>query len=514
MAINFREIFFDQISDKILGYSLAIEIKPAHLANGFFRAVCNGYVNNTIQHKAIYPKKYPNLIPGDQGSDNKQKSDFENLVPQQQEALRFLNDRERDREMLFALLQADRTIFTSVNTSSYTLSHAGHVTSDNHDRKTGIWLHNILAEGSENSALKLLQALLQEEPRHRSDELSVLTLPLDDPAANPKSLSRGEWQPESLRIDPSGQFADPLICAIRKGFDQLAEHDSKAARYNGKLDALRRFVTWGCFAVYLHLANIGETRDTIENQSKRVPMLLRIVKPAPTLHQASIESYQWVRRSIDKFFRREILKIVTSLADSQEQGIWSTDEDIERHILHTINWFSTATGPRKKNEAQKVEEYKQKCLQFYYSYRGETGAQSPIEAAANAITDMLRDILSSEPKGIARALAMRIGFLSMYGHRELRPYTPQPDFLEVLVRASIPGGTTWTLVELARYWAEEYGILFGALGDENRRLADWGIRSVDRNELARNVDALAEILEMSGYARRYADGVVLVSVDQ
>ena len=94
-----------------------------------------------------------------------------------------------------------------------------------------------------------------------------------------------------------------------------------------------------------------------------------------------------------------------------------------------------------------------------------------------------------------------------------KSYLPQPDYLEVLVRATLPKDEVWTLRQLAEQWAQNYGILFGILGDENEYLHDWGIPAVDRGEFVSNVDALAELLEMSGYGRRYADGVVLVTIE-
>jgi hypothetical protein len=158
-----------------------------------------------------------------------------------------------------------------------------------------------------------------------------------------------------------------------------------------------------------------------------------------------------------------------------------------------------------------VESFRRDCLSFYRSYRSEAAKYSPSEAFSNAATDMLGLVLSSKPQAIARALGTRIGLLNP--GRDKR-YMPQPDFLEVLVRSSVPKGETWTLVELATYWADEYGILFGALGDEDIRLAKWGIPAIDRDELMSNVTEFAILLEMIGYARRYADGVVLVKIEE
>ena len=249
--LDYRQDFFFKIIRATLGYTPAIEIKPSHLANGLFRAVCGGYLNNEPQHWASYPKGYPELVPDPMDlHQQRNRRLFERFSSQQQEALRFLDGKEREREMLHLLLSADKTVFRSVGTSSYTLSHSSHITNDNHDRDTGIWLYYILKQGKNCPALNLLVQLLQQEPRQRTDELSVLTLPFVDEQSQLKIYKQQEyrdWAPESLKVDTDGQFCDPIICTIRNAFDQLAQNDTLIANRNGKLDTLRRFATLACF---------------------------------------------------------------------------------------------------------------------------------------------------------------------------------------------------------------------------------------------------------------------------
>lgn len=497
--LDYREEFFYNIVKSKLGYTPSIEIKPAHLANGFFRAVCGRYVNNEAQHWALYPKGYP---------PDKIRNDLDKFSSQQQTALLSLLEREQEREMLFSLLAADRTVFRGVSTSSYSLSHASHITNDNHDRDAGMWLYRILEQGSNSPALELLGELLIQEAEYRNDELSVLTLPLDKPQPGKKSKSYKDWSPGSLQLDENGQFQDPIVISIRQAFDQLAQNDAATARQNGKLDTLRRFTTLACFSLYLHLANVGNT-----SPNSLVPMILRFDKNAPTLHRASVHSYQWILRSIDEFMRYEISCVVKDLAKSSKYGAWSDDADIESHIYKTINWYRSKTAKSQAKEESKVKDFKRDCWRFYRSYRGETAEYSVIEAFSNAATDMLGRVLSSKPQDIMRALGTRIGLLGQFEGKSKKSYLPQPDYLEVLVRATLPKDEVWTLRQLAEQWAQNYGILFGILGDENDYLHDWGIPAVDRGEFVSNVDALAELLEMSGYGRRYADGVVLVTIE-
>ncbi|MBE2202327.1 MAG: hypothetical protein IAE79_27195 [Anaerolinea sp.] len=492
--LEFRQIFFEDIVTSQLGYKPSIEIKPAHLANGFFRAVCGGYVNNEAQHQALYPQGYPTLGP----DPTKQRDKFTQFAPTQQQALLFLKENEVQREILQGLLSADKAVFKGVSTSSYSLSHASHVTSDNHDRDAGMWLHKILSHGQNAPALDLLRELLQQEPRRRNDELSVLTLPLDDLSQTRKQKSYDNWSPVSLQIE-NGQFRDPLLRDIRAAFDQLAQNDAGSARQNGKLDTLRRMTTLACFSVYLHLANCGNDKPD------RVPIVLRLEKNGRTLHQASIASYQWVRRSLDAFMYREIHNVVQQTFDPTNLK----DEQIKELIYHQINWYRTQSEANTAAGQNKVKDYQDNCWRFYQSYRGGAADHTPQEALARAFTDILRQVLSSSPQDIARALGTRIGLLT---GRNKKSYQAHPDLLEVLLRATIPKGETWPVHQVGELWASRYGILFGILGDENDRLSSWGIPPVNGTEFSVNVAALAELLEQSGYARRYADGIVLVTV--
>jgi hypothetical protein len=477
MNLDFESIFFDQTVKETLFYSPKIEIKPVHLANGLFRAVCGKYAEALDQHIAIYPKAYPNS-----------------------------NVNEQIRGVLNNILSADGALFARMHMSSYTLSHVSHITNDNHDRRTGEWLSTILKHDSgegRSPALELLYTLLNQDNRQRSDEISTLTLPLTRSSFELKDFKpqMPDQHPSSLRVDEAGTFCDPLLYSIRKGFDRIAKHDRGKGNFGEKLDTLRRLVTWGCFSIYLHLANSG----SLDRQNRAPMMLCMVESPSPTLRQASTQSYLWVGRSIDKFFRKAIRDRLNRIAEESAHGSWETDADIRQQI-RTMTW-KTSGGRMQQAEARLVN-YTPQCLLFYDSYLRN---QSPGAAFVNAAADMIDQILSSSPTVVAHSLGTRIGLLSP-GPSSRKRYTVVPDLLEVLVRATIPPQEQWTIDELAHYWADHYGLLFGALGDENARLAEWGINAIDGSSLYENTDALATTLELSGYARRYADGVIFISV--
>ena len=508
--LNFRKTFFEEIMKSRLGYTPWIVVAPSHMANGLFREISGGYYNNEAQHRAINAKVNPVPYEG----DNAYKK-FTGFSESQQTALGFMQANSTQRQILSQSFRADKTVFTSVGTSSYTLSHAQHTTNDNHDRDFGRWLTYVLQQGSERPAFDLLYLLLMQGVTRSanipaiSDVVSLMTLPLMEKGnVDPKQRTYDYDLPKNLTYDDTGMFADPLANTIRATFDRLAENDHDSAMRNGKLDALRRMTTLACFSFYLHLINIGELGRG------KLPLMLYLERDSRTLKRASQESYRLVRQSTDQFLYTTIKEKIDELNSSGAFGYWDNEADIKRHISDTINWYRAKEGSKSRiKEETKVARLKISCLNFYNSYRATTD-NNEIEALAHALTDMIGMVFSETPATVARALGVKIGLLTRGGRRENKAYELHPDLLEVLVRATIPVGEEWTIRELAKKWYDQFGVLFGGLGNENQELAKWEIAPVDVNELQRNKQALAQQLELSGYAQSYADGVVSVRVER
>ena len=509
--LDFRKVFFEEIVKSKLGYTPWIVAAPSHMANGFFREIGGGhYYNNEVQHRAINAKLNP--LPNERERFYKK---YIRLSDQKQKALQFMQENPKQRQMLSQSFRADKTVFPSINWSSYTLSHVQHTTNDNHDRDFGRWLTHVLQQGEKRPAYELLHLLLTQGATKSadvpaiSDALSLMTLPLMEWDVKPNLRNYDYGLPANLTCDASGRFADPLVHTIRKAFDRLAENDRDSATRNGKLDALRRMTTLACFSFYLHLINIGEPLQG------KLPLLLYLERDSQTLKRASQESYRLVRQSTDNFIYRIIKGKIEQLNAIGAFGRWDNQEAIQQHIERTIDWYSNkkeGSNSRLREEA-KVSQFKVNCQNFYDSYR-RTTANHEIEAIALALTDMVGMVFSETPATVARALGVKIGLLTRGDRRENKAYELHPDLLEVLVRASIPVGEEWNIKELAKYWYEEFGILFGGLGDENQKLAEWEIAPIDVNELKRNEQSLAQQLELSGYAQSYADGIVSVSVER
>ncbi len=493
LDFDFRKEFFEDIVKSKLGYTPWIVAAPSHMANGLFREIVGGYCNNEVQHRVVNAKTKP--VPD--VNDHRFYKKYIELSKQQKTALKFMQDNSAQRQILSQTFRADKTVFTGVGTSSYTLSHAQHTTNDNHDRDFGRWLTHVLQQGEKRPAYKLLYSLLTQgvtrsaDVPPMSDALSLMTLPLMQWDIEPKQRKYDYDLPANLTYTTSGSFISPLITAIRIAFDRLAENDHDSAMRNGKLDALRRMTTLACFSFYLHLINIGEP------PSRKLPLLLYLERNSRTIKRSSQESYRLVRQSTDRFLYNEIRDKVVELDAHGQFGRWDNQFDIQRHIQETINWHRA--------------KLKVDCQTFYDGYR--TTTNNEIDAIAHTFTDMVGMAFSETPATVARALGVKIGLLTRGDRRENKAYELHPDLLEVLVRATIPvGEEPWSIQKLALYWYDQFGILFGGLGDENQKLAEWEIAPIDVNELKRNEQSLAQQLELSGYAQSYADGVVLVSV--
>lgn len=512
-SLKFREIFFEEIVKTELGYVPSIMFAPAHLANGLFRAIGGGYYNNEAQHWAIFAKTDPLRGPNPPRTERQ----FERFNKHQKEALRFLNKNSVARKAIADAFAADHTVFRGVNVSSYSLSHVRHTTNDNHDRETGQWLCGILYQGDMHPAYDLLKKLLTQVPIRTapddlvmSDVLSVLSLPFVDESQQPKSKSLEDWRPKSLTVNDHGQFDDEIVNTIRTAFDRLAANDERSALKNGKLDTLRRMTTLGCFSVYLHLVNIGTNKE-------RVPMFLNLDRQSRTLKRASQASYRAIIRSIESFFQTAIAKKLDVLAVDGpfrvlDNGDGSNDDfnALVRQFIEDIDWYR---NPSNSKEDGKVTSFKNDCWNFYLSYRGDAAKYTPKEALAHALTDLIGLVFSAKPYDVARNLGVKIGLLTRGDPPNNKAYQLHPDLLEVLVRATVPAGEEWTSKELAQEWYKRFGLLFGGLGYENEILPAWGVPPVDLSELAANVRQLEQQLELSGYAQRYADGVVLIRVD-
>src|SRR5205823_5536264 len=92
-----------------------------------------------------------------------------------------------------------------------------------------------------------------------------------------------------------------------------------------------------------------------------------------TLQEASIQSYQWIGRSIDKFLRKMISKAIEELVQEGTYGPWETDAEIRQHIK-TMEWQA---GGRMGKKEENLLQLTDRCLSFYSSYLSDTANQSP-----------------------------------------------------------------------------------------------------------------------------------------
>lgn len=507
--INFRKQFFEDIFKSELGYLPSIMLAPAHLANGLFRDLCGGRYDNKIQHRAIALKLV--LETGADVPHPDPKTRKEIRENDQWRAMGFLRKNPSLRQVIGEALNADRRAFTTVNQSSYSLSHWQHTTSDNHDRSVGSWLTAILHSDSEKSAFGLLRKLLMQSAVREAgkmpmtDALSLMTLPLMEEQAEVLP-TLNIVTPNSVTQTVEGVFDDSIVQTIRDAFDQLALHDEASAKRNGKLDTLRRMVSLGCFCFYVHLINIGRLQ-----QDTRMPMLLYLDRSTTTIKRASQACYGRIRHSLDAFLQQHIATQVDALIGDKLTNAADPDAVVKTFIDQEIDWYRYSFGNDK--EKKKVAGFQEDCWHFYQSYRGDAASSEPVDALARALTDMVDLVFSATGFDVARNLGVKIGLLTRSDGHERKAYELHTDLLEVLVRATVPVGEQLTIAQLAEKWWAHFGILFGGLGKENELLNVWGITSVDTSELARNRRALVEQLELSGYAKSYADGVVLVRVE-
>ena len=245
--MNVKDLFDIISTQECLGYApVSSSTKPAHIANGWFRRLIGKaydpvLLNNTIIHWVGSKEENPSDLLLQQNADV-----FEPFLPQNKRQA-FVDFRADLRALLSPYGGAANR---GNNWSSYNITHREHLTKDRADNSVGAFLYHLLNIdcGSGPSALV---SLLLEILSDSSDEISTLAHPLTRQAGESMVNIATYPAPTVFRRRKAG-FLSPCLRQIRRGFDQL--HDYERSQ-GGGLEALRRAVAFGVFAVMLHMVN-------------------------------------------------------------------------------------------------------------------------------------------------------------------------------------------------------------------------------------------------------------------
>lgn len=475
---------FDDISRlECFGFSPASSsTKPAHVANGWFRRLTGRrydpvLLNQTVVHWVKDREEHPS----DRLLDSS-PSVFEAFRPASKRT-EFSHFRADLRQLVSP---AGGAVNKGNRHSSYNITHEAHLTDDYNDRFTGAFLYHLVATdlgAGESPIADLIRRTLSDP----SDEISTLTWPLVR-AVPPVDVTIGSFEADSVFKRRAGKFLSPTLRNLRTGFDNLALFEES---YGGGIDALRRCVAFGVFSLLCYMAN---RLSELSGASGLCPMLLYAPERVrTTAYQASHGTYNLVRRQIESLYTERLR-----------------------------SWLEARIGvrPQTKRCEKFIEELEfgkddaARRAQLLRAYRSLAGEMASLDAMAEALRETVFRSLSATPLEFFRQLGVKSGFVRPSGNNAVRKYfTVEGVLLESLLASVLPSGQ----LPFRRFLDElyvRYGLITGGRAEDAQILANHGIGAATVEDLHRNSQVFRQQLISLGWARQFADGVLVVHVPE
>lgn len=475
---------FDEINKtECFGYlPTSSSTKPAHIANGWFRRVLGRkydpiLLNQTVVH---WTKK------GEVNPTDKLIADFASVFePFRLESnRREFNEFRADLKLLISPFGG--AVNKGNNFSSYNATFERHLTEDRSDSGTGLFLYYLLAtdlSSGPSDALELLKEIL-ENPK---DEVSAITAPLTHTAEH-ADIVIGSYPADTVFKKRRKAFISQTLTSLRSGFESLTLFERSCG---GGLDALRRFVAFGVFSILLHLQN--RTLE-IDGEKKLNPMLLYFAeRHRDTAYQASHATYNLNRRAIETLYTGRFKSWLEGRI-----GRRPTEKKCEA-FLSEVEFG--------KNDDKNRE-------QLWRSFQAYSGQFGRLDAMAEAVRETVFRNLSGTPLDFYRGLGVRCGIVRPAGNNAVRKYyTLEGMLLEAVLASALPDGEM-SYQEFLALMFERYGILVGGRPEDVGILMENGIGSATVQDLHRNSQSFRGQLLSLGWARQYADGVLMVQVPE
>jgi hypothetical protein len=479
-----KEAFREINRTECFGYSpTSNSIKPAHLANGWFRCVLGRRYDPVLLNQTVVHWTQKGEINPSEKLLAENPSVFEPFQPvsRRREFTEFRSD------LRLLVSPVGGAVNNSNRRSSYNITCDRHVTDDYSDGGTGAFLYHLLATdlgGGPSPALGQLKDILASP----KDEVSAITAPLVV-QSKPADFGVGSYPAEGVLKKRGKAFTSPTLQHLRTGFDNLAAFE---AAYGGGLDALRRFVAFGVFAVLLHMHNRCAELD---GDPALTPILLYFAETqSSTAYQASHATYNLARRAIETLYTR-LLKAWLEL----RIGPRPTPKKCEQFI-----------GEMEFGQGED-DKTREQMLRAYRSFAGQFGN---LDAMAEGLRETIFRDLTGTPLDFYRAIGVRAGFVRPAGNRAVRKfYTLEGVLLEAALASVLPEGVM-TYKRFLDEFYQRYGLLIGGRSDDSDLLMAHGIGTATVQDLRVNSQNFRQQLLSLGWARRYADGVLMVQVPE
>ncbi len=372
------------------------------------------------------------------------------------------------RIALDAVLNQDGAFYAG-STSTPTLTHWRHLTTDPSDNGAGALIAKVLLADPNPAAAVALRNALNDA----TDATYQLTQPL---------LPAG--QPTMPDLPPAPEISQLLdksetLRSLQQAFEKLAAHAPRL----GKLELLARAGRLASLGLWLHLLNAGAG-------ARRQPLLICGPEQAREVRMASHRGLALGQRQLRRHFSDALYEQLKAggreALTADEYRAWATeldDKHQERYLLEL---------------AQELE-----------------AGMAPGRAACGALVTPALLAVRGESYGADRLikdLGRRLGLWPRYTGRTGHHLKPVAAIYDALVPALLQPGETLRYREFWQRAADEFGLLCGARGNADiEALAQAGMRGLTPAQLNDNARAILRELSRQGYARTYADGEALIS---
>jgi hypothetical protein len=476
---------FEGISrDELFGFiPRDVSMKPAHIANGLFRALIGRQydplaLNNTLVHlkrdrevttNQELVARYPEIFAPYRDSTSWPT----------------LTNIRHDMKVLLAPFGG--AVNQGNRRSTYNITADFHLTADSLDKGVGRFLYELLTLDlgtGESVACRVIRDALQ---RH-DDDISLLTTPLATDVFEP--VNAGTYPASTVFRRRTGRLVSPSLRAIRAGFDSLAGFESRAA---GGLDSLRRLVAFGVLGVLLHIH--GRGREGNRGLGPAPVMLHFLENESTTAHLASHATYNLNRRAIETLYAEEFMAwLALRLGESPRK----------------------ATCERFVDDLEFDEDPKRHRSRILQSFRAFEPTRRPIEALGEAVRAILFEhiLKQKSPCDFYRTLGARLGLVKPRGNRAVRKFYTLDGVLLEAVLASVLAGGELTYPRLLQALYDAYGFIVGGRRVDPSVLESNGVSVGTVHDLKRNSAAFKQRLISLGWAQQYADGVMVARMPE
>jgi hypothetical protein len=475
---------------QLWGFEPNRDIKPAHLANGFFKELWK----NSIPEWGLVGEVFA-AHPGRNVKDPITAQHLTEL-PNFQRAVHGRMPRpvvlDAWRQRIDDVLSQDGSFYKNASVSTLPFTHWRHLSTDPSDRGIGKLLARLVVDEHDFApALALRNALCREDdPLHRL-LLPLLRVPSKD-QQNPGPF------PQASSSERELLSRSPTLQAIV----HLLRHLALSPLTGPEL--LTRFTTLATLGIWLHLLN--------SNSPEPTPLLLCASTPTEGARSASQQALARAGSRLQECFTTALM------AELARKGM--DDLSAEAYAAWGQEIYK---APKKLKKGQQVPDAPQPDLEARAMYEEDfeqfrVSEDSLFAAACRALSPPASERIakkeaSATPLDSVNDLGRHLGLYwprrQGAGARSLRPTAALYD---ALVPSLLPDNKPVSATEFWRLASTRLGLLSGEGGPEDlAMLARASVTGVTLADLKRNAHDVRDELTRLGYARTYADDVTMIA---